>query len=81
MKMLTLLIFIFSIILINCGSSSHGTYMQNRSLDQQIADEEREKIVDKEQENRRVQGSVDQKMEDFNRKALEKNPESTEEGN
>lgn len=75
MKALLILTFTAAFTLINCGGSSHSTYMQNRSLDQQIADKEREKIVNEEQDNRRMQGSVNQKMDDFNRKALEKKPE------
>lgn len=66
-------------IIINCGSSSHGTYMHNRTLDQQIQDEEREKVVEEERSKAKMQGSVDQKMEEFNRKALDKQPASNEE--
>lgn len=75
MKVSAILTILFSFIIINCGGSSHGTYMHNRTLEQRIADEEREKVVEEEQNEKRMQGSVDQKMEEFNRKALEKQPE------
>lgn len=64
---------LLSFILLNCGGTSqHGKYMHNRSIEQQIADEEREKVVKEEYSKKRMQGTVDQKMEEFNRKAIEK---------
>lgn len=76
MKKIKFLLIIISFFVINCGGSSHSTYMHNRSLDQQIADKEREKIINEEQSKQRMQGTVDSKMEEFNKKALEKQPQN-----
>ncbi len=79
MKAALFLLLVSSFFIMNCGGSSHGTYMHNRTRDQQIEDEQRDKVIEEEQSKAKIQGSVDQKMEEFNRKALEKQPASNEE--
>lgn len=73
MKLKITVLLPLTLFLLGCPTSQ-STYMKNRSLDQQVKDDEREKIVKEEQEKKNMEPSVNKTMEDFNKKALDKQP-------
>lgn len=79
MKITSTLFLITLTTIIGCGNSAHSKYMQNRSIDEQIADEQREEAIKEQESERQMRGSVNKTMDDFNRKAMEKQPATKEE--